>query len=38
MPAAEATLRDDTNTDAFFFGVEMASAEEGAREQLPKTA
>ena len=24
MPAAEATLRDDTNTDAFFFGVEVA--------------
>lgn len=26
MPAAEATLRDDTNTDAFFFGVEVAPA------------
>jgi succinylglutamate desuccinylase len=27
MPAAEATLRSDTNTDAFFFGVEVASGE-----------
>ena len=26
MPSAEATLRNDTNTDAFFFGVEVAPA------------
>jgi succinylglutamate desuccinylase len=38
MPAAEATLRDDTNTDAFFFGVEVSSADEDGRSQLRKIA
>lgn len=38
MPAAEATLRDDTNTDAFFFGVEVAPADEDDRNQLAQTA
>jgi len=38
MPSAEATLRDDTNTDAFFFGVEVTSADEDGWDQLPKTA
>jgi hypothetical protein len=38
MPAAEATLRDDTNTDAFFFGVEVASAKDDTNDQLAQTA
>lgn len=38
MPAAEATLRDDTNTDAFFFGVEVAPADENDTEALAQTA
>ena len=38
MPAAEATLRDDTNTDAFFFGVEVAPADLDDREGLAQTA
>ena len=38
MPSAEATLRDDTNTDAFFFGVEVAPAEGDDRDQLAQTA
>ncbi len=38
MPAAEATLRDDTNTDAFFFGVEVAPSESDGRTSLAETA
>ncbi len=38
MPAAEATLRDDTNTDAFFFGVEVAAGDTGNEGDLAKTA
>jgi len=37
MPSAEATLRNDTNTDAFFFGVEVTTAQQDD-DQLPKTA
>lgn len=37
MPSAEATLRNDTNTDAFFFGVEVAPADENDTEQLAQT-
>ncbi len=36
MPSAEATLRNDTNTDAFFFGVEVAPAIED--DHLAQTA
>jgi len=38
MPSAEATLRNDTNTDAFFFGVEVAPAERNDGDQLAQTA
>ncbi len=38
MPSAEATLRDDTNTDAFFFGVEVASGHSDDMDDIPKTA
>jgi hypothetical protein len=38
MPAAEATLRDDTNTDAFFFGVEVAPATDDSSDHLAQTA
>lgn len=38
MPSAEATLRNETNTDAFFFGVEVASGSTDPREALPQTA
>jgi succinylglutamate desuccinylase len=38
MPSAEATLRDDTNTDAFFFGVEVAGRHSDDRDDLPQTA
>ena len=38
MPSAEATLRDDTNTDAFFFGVEVASGTSDDHQPLPQTA
>lgn len=38
MPAAEATLHNDTNTDAFFFGVEVAAGNSDPREALPQTA
>ncbi len=38
MPSAEATLRNDTNTDAFFFGVEVAPAEQDSDDQLAQTA
>lgn len=38
MPSAEATLRDGTNTDAFFFGVEVAAGHSDDRADLAKTA
>lgn len=38
MPSAEATLRDETNTDAFFFGVEVAPGDTGNTDDLAKTA
>ncbi len=38
MPAAEATLRDGSNTDAFFFGVEVGNANAADRDQLAQTA
>ena len=38
MPAAEATLRDDTNTDAFFFGVEVAPSKSEDQPPLAETA
>lgn len=38
MPAAEETLRDETNTDAFFFGVEVATGNSDPKEALPQTA
>ena len=38
MPSAEETLRNETNTDAFFFGVEVASGHSDPREELPQTA
>ena len=38
MPAAEATLRDDTNTDAFFFGVEVAAGHSDDMDDIPQTA
>ena len=38
MPAAEATLHSDTNTDAFFFGVEVATGHSDNMGDLPQTA
>jgi succinylglutamate desuccinylase len=37
MPSAEATLRDDTNTDAFFFGVEVAPSDTDDHQPLAQT-
>ena len=38
MPAAEATLHNDTNTDAFFFGVEVAPSHSDDATDLAKSA
>jgi succinylglutamate desuccinylase len=38
MPAAEATLQDGSNTDAFFFGVEVATGNSDTQIPLPQTA
>ncbi|MDH3664618.1 MAG: hypothetical protein OEU92_32160, partial [Alphaproteobacteria bacterium] len=38
MPAAEATLRDDSNSDAFFFGVEVATGDRDDRNALAESA
>ena len=38
MPSAEETLRDETNTDAFFFGVEVATGSNDPSESLRQSA
>ncbi len=38
MPSAEETLRNDTNTDAFFFGIEVASSSNDPSESLRQSA